>query len=171
MKPIFIRFYEFALDIRDWFLPPKRILNEIQIAPGSTVLDFGCGPGNYALIVAPKVAPAGRVYALDIEPNMINRLNSRAKALGIANIETILSDCDTHLPDNSVDVALNFDMIHFVKEPSNILKEIHRVLKPTGVLAATDHHIKLDQLEQIFTNGGLFSAQSKGRYTVQFKKN
>lgn len=60
----------------------------------------------------------------------------------LANVETIHSDCKTGLPDNSVDAVLLYDTFHDLSDPDGVLEELHRVLKPDGILSFSDHHMK-----------------------------
>ncbi len=128
--------------LRDFLSPRKNILKEAGIKPGFHVLDYGCGPGSYTTAAAELVGSSGKVYSLDVHPLAIEMIRDIVSRNKLMNLETILSDCKTRLPDNSVDVVLLYDTFHDLGDPNNVLQELHRVLKPEGVLSFSDHHMK-----------------------------
>jgi len=154
--------------LRDWLSPRRAILAETGIEAGMRVLDYGCGPGSYILPVAEMVGEAGRVYALDRHPLAIagvRRLTARA---GLRNVETILSDCKTGLGDGEVDVVLLYDVLHDIHDPGPLLTELHRVLKPEGILSFSDRHMKEEEIVHRLTGDGLFHPARRGRKTYSF---
>ncbi len=155
---------------RDLLRPRRKVLQEVGMGPGFRVLDYACGPGAYVAATAELVGPTGRIYALDIHPLAIKRVASIAKKKGLANVETILSGCRTGLPGESVDVVLLYDIFHQLSEPTAVLQEIHRVLKPTGILSFNDHHMKRNDLVSRVTHGQLFTLKSEGKRTYGFAK-
>ena len=162
------QFMSVGYEFRDFFLPRKNILKEVGIEPGFQVLDFGCGPGSYIIPLAELVGESGKVYALDIHPLAIQKVQNIALKKQLTNVETILSDCRTGLLDNSLDAVLLYDAFHHLSDPDVILKELHRVLKPVGILSFSDHHMKENKIVYKVTNGGLFSLSRKGRRTYSF---
>ena len=155
---------------RDFFLPRKHILKEIDIKPGYRVLDFGCGPGGYITGTSELVGKPGIIYAVDIHPLAIQMVQGIASKNQLKNIETIQSDCKTGLPDNSIDVVLLYDVFHGLSDRNGVLEELHRVLKPAGILSMSDHHLEENEIISKVTNGGLFSLSSKGKKTYTFFK-
>jgi ubiquinone/menaquinone biosynthesis C-methylase UbiE len=155
---------------RDLRLPRLNILKEVGIKPGFQVLDYGCGPGSYIIPLAELVGESGKVYALDIHPLAIRKVQDIASKKQLANVETILSDCQTGLPDNSLDVVLLYDTFHHLSDPDGVLKELHRVLKPDGILSFSDHHMKENEIVSGVTNSGLFRLSGKGQRTYSFLK-
>ena len=164
------RLMAFAYRFRDLRLPRKNILNEVGIKPGFRVLDYGCGPGSYIVPLAELVGESGRVYALDMHPLAIQRVKDIASKKKLANVETILSERQTGLPDDSLDAVLLYDIFHHLCDPDAILKELHRVLKPDGILSLSDHHMKENEIVSGVTNSGLFSLSRKGQRTYTFLK-
>ena len=162
------RIMSFAFGIRDIFRPRKKILDEVGIKPGFRVLDYGCGSGSYITAAAGLVGDAGAIYALDIHPLAIERARRIASRNHLPNVETIRSDCATGLPDNSVDVALLYDVFHNLSDPDSVLEELRRVLKPDGILSFSDHHLKEDEIVSRVTEGGLFKLLEKNRKTCSF---
>ncbi len=155
---------------RDLFCPPERIVEEAGIDEGASVLDYGCGPGGHALAAARMAGPKGKVYALDIHPLAIRTVQSKARKQGLENLEFIQSDCATGLPDASLDVVLLYDTYHDLERADKVLKELHRVLKPTGRLSFSDHHMKHDEILARITESRRFEFLSTGKKTITFAR-
>lgn len=132
------------------------------------MLDYGCGSGSYITAAAELVGDSGRIYALDIHPLAIERARRIASRNHLVNVETIRSDCATGLPDDSVDVALLYDVFHKLSDPDRVLEELHRVLTPDGILSFSDHHIKEDKIVSGVVDKGLFRLSGKGEKTYSF---
>jgi ubiquinone/menaquinone biosynthesis C-methylase UbiE len=168
MSNLHFRSMSLTLKLRDFFSPRKNVLEEVGIRPGFHVLDYGCGPGSYVAPTAALVGESGKVYALDIQPLAVQSVRNLASKKRLANVEAILSDCETGLPDNSVDVVLLYDTLHALSDPGAVLGELHRVLKPGGVLSFSDHHMQEDELVSNLTSSGLFRLSGKGEKTHTF---
>ena len=160
----------FFLKFRDKFIPPHKILNEVGIQPGFFILDYGCGPGSFSLAAAQLVGKSGKIFALDIHPLALKKVKKKITQLEYSNIEIINSDCHTGLVDNSVDIALLFDIIHMLSEPEKILKEIHRILKPEGKLSLTIHRPDRKKAIREVEQTDLFQFLFKGKHTYNFSK-
>ena len=171
MDNFHFRGMSFWFRIRDSFLPRKNILAEVGIKSGFSILDYGCGSGSYTIAAAQLAGKSGKIYALDIHPLAVQRVQSTASKKRLTNIETILSDCATGLPDESIDVALLYDTLHDLSKPDEVLAELHRVLKPNGILSFNDHHIKEEnEIMSKITDKGLFELSSKGKRVYNFSK-
>jgi len=156
--------------LRDLVLPRVEILSEVGIKPGDKLLDYGCGPGGYVLAAAELVGEFGKVYALDIHPLAIRRVQEIAAREHLVNVETIHSGCKTGLPNASLDVVLLYDVFHALDNPQVILAELHRVLKPSGTLSFSDHHMTEDEIMSGVTDGRFFHLGDKGKHTYSFVK-
>jgi ubiquinone/menaquinone biosynthesis C-methylase UbiE len=118
---------------------PDVILAAIDLAPGMAFADVGCGPGFFTLPAAERVGGEGRVYALDVQREMIARTEERAGAAGLGNVEAILSkEAELPLPDGAVDAALLANVLHESPDRVRFLSEIGRTLRPGGVLGVVD---------------------------------
>lgn len=160
----------FTYKFRDFLLPRTNILKEVGIKPGFQVLDYGCGPGSYIIPLTELVSKSGKIYALDIHPLAIQKVQSIASKKNLTNVETICSDCKTGLPDKSVDVVLLYDTFHTLGDPNGVLEELHRVVKPRGTLSFSDHHMNEQDIISKVTKSGLFRLSRKGRRTYSFSK-
>jgi ubiquinone/menaquinone biosynthesis C-methylase UbiE len=156
--------------LRDFFSPPKNILKEVGIRTGFHVLDFGCGPGGYMLPLSDLVGKSGKIYALDTNPLAVKSVKNLIIKKHLSNIDTIHSNCKTGLPDTSLDLVLLYDILHDLKHPNEILKELHRVLKAHGILSVSDHHLQENELIASLTDAGLFKLSTKGSKTFSFSK-
>jgi len=156
--------------IRDLSRPRIDILKEAGIEPGFCVLDFGCGPGSYITPLIQLVGTSGEIYALDIHLLAIKKVQNMASQKGVENVITIQSDCATGLPDNCLDVVLLYDIFHDLSQPNDVLRELHRVLKPGGTLSFSDHHMKEQDILKRITDMGFFQLSAKGRMTYSFSK-
>ena len=112
----------------------------------------------------------GRIYALDIHPLAIEKVRDIVAQRRLTNVKTILSDCKTGLPENSVDVVLLYDTFHDLSDQNGVLKELHRILKRDGILSFSDHHLKEDEIPTKIAIGGLFRLFKKGKRTYSFVK-
>lgn len=137
-------------DIRRWLREDGQIfLKEIGLKEGQHVLDFGCGEGHYTIPAAKVVGKVGRVYAVDKDKEVLDELMKTAKSEGLKNIVPIKTsgDLEIDLSDDSVDVALLYDVVHYmeVEERSAIYEEVYRILKANGLLSVYPKHHRLDE--------------------------
>jgi ubiquinone/menaquinone biosynthesis C-methylase UbiE len=136
---------------------------------GQVVLEYGCGIGSYTIPAAQIVGDKGTVYALDIHPLSIKTVKNRSAKENLTNIKTILSDRDTGLPDECVDVVLLYDTFHLVRDQQALLEELHRVLKPAGFLSADHMHTDKEDFLETMQAGNRFSFQSQGGKSFPLK--
>ena len=156
--------------LRDWRRPRGEVLREVGIRPGSRVLDYGCGTGSYIRESARRVGKEGEVYALDANPLAVQAAKRLAARYGLDNLKTILSDCATGLPDESVDVVLLYDILHDLSDRDDVLREIHRVLKSGGILSVSDHHMHGPDIVARIASEQRFRLTSSGRITHSFAR-
>lgn len=164
------RLMSLTYKLRDFLRLHMRVLDEVGIKEGFNVLDYGCGPGSYLVPLVKLVGKSGKVYALDIHPLAIQRMQRMAVKRGIKNVQAILSDCQTRLPSNSMDVVLLYDILHDLDDPHRVLEELHRVLRPKGILSVSDHHMKQDEIDSKITRGGLYKLSVKEKRTYSFTR-
>ncbi len=108
------------------------------VQEGQTFLDYGCGTGWFTIAAANRVGTKGKVYALDCCSRYLKVVEKSSAKKALSNIEVILSDRETGLPDECVDVAWMCDVLHELHEKRAVLDEVHRVLKKGGILAIHD---------------------------------
>jgi SAM-dependent methyltransferase len=114
------------------------------IAPGSVVLDLGCGAGTDLLIAAQMTGPGGRAIGVDMTPAMLERAAASARDMGLANVDLHEALIEAlPLDDASVDVVISNGVIDLVPDKDAVLSEVDRVLRPGGRLQLADvvvHH-------------------------------
>lgn len=113
----------------------ELLLKTLNFQPGQVVCDMGCGNGFYTLPIAKQVGAEGKVYGVDIQPEMLTLLEQRFKQEGLTNIEPILGTLiDPKLPEHSVDAILLVDVYHEFSHPVHMLRAMRKSLKPEGRL-------------------------------------
>lgn len=101
--------------------------------------DIGCGPGYFTLPVAERVGPQGKIYAIDLQPEMLQELERRAQAKGLKNVITVRSsEREIPLSSSCVDAACLANAFHELEEPVSFLREAQRILKSSGRLIVID---------------------------------
>lgn len=122
-------------------LPPEKLLKSLPIKKGDTILDFGAGTG-YLTIPAAEIVD-GLVYALDLDPHMLEIINSKAHDKKLANIQTVQGNINhIPLPDNSIDIVLASLVLHEVKPLATTLQQINQVLKKGGYFVCVEIETK-----------------------------
>jgi ubiquinone/menaquinone biosynthesis C-methylase UbiE len=115
-------------------------MGQLPLEPGNVVCDLGCGNGYYTLRFAREVGPRGRVFAVDIQREMLRMLNQRAKRTQLNNIEPVLGEVDNpRLPARELDMVFLADVYHEFSHPESMLYWIRRSLKPKGVVALLEY--------------------------------
>jgi len=119
---------------------PTKALDLIGIQPGMTVADVGAGTGYMTLRIARRAGPEGKVYANDIQPEMLEKLSENARRANLNNIETVLgSEGDAKLPAGKMDLVILVDVYHEFSRPQEMLQSIRRALKPDGRLVLMEY--------------------------------
>jgi SAM-dependent methyltransferase len=109
------------------------LLRELGLKPGMVVADIGAGTGYYARRMAPLVGSSGMVYAVDVQPEMIQMLTDLAKKANLPNIRPVLCAVDNvKLPDASIDLAIMVDVYHELEFPFEVMESVVRALRPGG---------------------------------------
>jgi ubiquinone/menaquinone biosynthesis C-methylase UbiE len=118
---------------------PSEIVAAARIPPGARVAEIGCGTGWFTFQIEEAVRPRGMVYALDMQPAMLQIL--RAKRDSWERILTLpCSENEFELDDGEVDIVFHANTLHECEEPEKHLKEVWRVLKPGGRLVVIEWH-------------------------------
>lgn len=119
---------------------PETALDRIGIGSGMTVADVGAGLGYFTLRLARRVGPKGKVYAVDVQPEMLTMLRDRLTKANLTNVEPILgSESDPRLPKASLDLILMVDVYHEFSQPQKMLRHIRAALKPEGRLVVLEY--------------------------------
>ena len=168
-KPQF-GFMKLAFKVRDLLYSRTKVLRETGMKAGDVVLDFGCGTGSYLLPAFSIIGETGRYIAIDSNQEAIDNIKKLAEANGIRQIEGIRSNLLTGLKKRSVDVVLLYDVFHMVENQTGLLAELSRVLKETGELSFSDHHMKKEEILKLVTSTAFFAFKKQGKKTFTFVK-
>jgi ubiquinone/menaquinone biosynthesis C-methylase UbiE len=124
---------------RDAYQKPDEVLAALALREGEVVADIGAGSGYFTVRFARAVGGKGRVYAVDVSPDMIRHLNRRVRDEGLGNVVTMLSDPDDPLlPDASVDRFVVVDTWHHIEDQAEYLALMKRMLRPGGQVVMID---------------------------------
>jgi ubiquinone/menaquinone biosynthesis C-methylase UbiE len=122
--------------------PPDEVIKRSGIKRGMTILEIGCGSGAYTTFIARAVGDKGIVHALDIQPKMLQQLQSKLdkdENKDIHNIKLKLGSAyELPFPDHSIDLVCMITVLQEIPDRLKALNEVKRVLKPGGTLAITE---------------------------------
>jgi ubiquinone/menaquinone biosynthesis C-methylase UbiE len=125
----------------EWLIRDERereercslMLTSLGVKPGMTVCDMGCGNGFYSVQLAKLVGPKGKIYAVDIQPKMLEFLNERAAKAKVKNIVPVQGELwDPKLPQGEIDLILLVDVYHEFSHPEHMLAAMREALAPDG---------------------------------------
>jgi len=124
------------------FSDPRHNVEQLGLSDGSIVADFGAGSGFYTIEAAKAVAPNGKVYAIDVHKDMLERLKKEAQRQHTTNIEIIAGDLEklggSKIREVTCDVCIASNILFMVEDKKNFLLEAKRILKPGGRLLLVD---------------------------------
>jgi len=128
---------------RDAYQKPHEVIHALNLKSGEVIADIGAGSGYFTFHLARHVGDKGKVYAVDVSPDMILHINRRIRELKANNIVTLLADPDDPLlPDRSVNRFFFSDSWHHIENQSKYLSLMKRMLKPSGEVVMIDFHKK-----------------------------
>lgn len=131
----------FETESREIFTERAAIAAMVGLKPGQSMADIGAGTGLFTLPFAEAVGPKGRVYAVDIAPAFVERIEQLAAERGVRNVEGVVcAEDDARLPKGSIDVAFVCDTYHHFEYPAQTLASIHRALRKEGELVVVEFH-------------------------------
>lgn len=169
-----LRIEYFFLGLRDKIgipFKPEHEVNKLNLKEGQKILDYGCGFGSYTFPAANLVGEKGKVYALDKQPLAIKKIEEKSQMEGFRNINTILSNENTGLPDESVEVILLYGVLPEIERKESLLRELYRLLKPNGYLSTRFcFRMKKDRILEIIEGTNLFSLREQKGHILNFSK-
>jgi ubiquinone/menaquinone biosynthesis C-methylase UbiE len=119
---------------------PQRAIEALDLQRGNVVADVGAGSGYMTVRMAERVGPTGRVYANDVQPEMLKMLDERLKKERITNVTLVQgAPDDPRLPADTLDLILMVDVYHEFSEPQKMLRAMYRALKPGGRLVLLEY--------------------------------
>jgi len=125
---------------RDAWQRPEEVMDKLDIKSGSVVADVGCGSGYFTFHFAGRVGAMGKVYAEDLDAEVLRKIQARANEEHLTQIETIQGKPDNpDLPVEQLDAILVMNAYHEMKDFNQMLSGMYRALKPGGKLVIIDH--------------------------------
>jgi cyclopropane fatty-acyl-phospholipid synthase-like methyltransferase len=170
---------------RDTWQKPDEVITALALPQDAKVADVGSGTGYFAVRLA-RAVPQGRVYGVDIEPDMARYLGERARREGFSNLEAVLAEpADAKLPE-PVDVVLIVDTYHHIGERVAYLRKLGEKLRPGGRVVIIDfrkdsqkgpppqHKLSPEQVREEFEAAGYRQSQAHDflpdQYFLVFQK-
>lgn len=153
------------------FSNPEQNIAQLGLLDGMTVADFGAGSGAYSKVAANKVGYTGKVYAIEVQKDLVKKLESEMKHWGISNVECIWGNIEkkhgTNLADHSVDAVIVSNVLFQAEDKLGLIDEAKRILKKDGKVLFIDwsdsfsgmgpsqeHVITESTARELFTKGG-----------------
>lgn len=128
---------------RDKEEEPAKLIAALDLKPGMVVADVGAGSGFHTFLMAPLVGDAGKVLAVDIQPQMLALIRNKAKRLNAKNVEPVLgTETDPKLPAGGVDLILLVDVYHEFSHPYEMAEKMVAALKPGGRLVFVEFRME-----------------------------
>jgi predicted methyltransferase len=122
---------------------PELVLAAMDLRPGQIVADVGAGTGFFSRRLARAVGPAGKVYAVEIQREMLELLAEKAAGAGLTNILPVLgTETDPKLPRGAIDRVLLVDVYHEFQQPKEMLARIRQSLAPGGTVTLVEYRLK-----------------------------
>ncbi|MBU3945380.1 MAG: class I SAM-dependent methyltransferase [Proteobacteria bacterium] len=164
--------YTFDNPLRRLVHDPQAILGSF-VGPGQTAIDIGCGLGYFSIALARIVGPGGKVIALDVQSQMIQRARRRAECQGLVNrIDFRICKPDQLGVTVPVDFVLAFWVIHEVIDPKGLLIEIQSFIKPHGqlLIAEPKGHVSASRFSEMVELARLVGYKTSEGPLVRFSR-
>ena len=123
---------------RDAYQKPHEVLTALGLKPGEVIADIGSGSGYFTLRLAAHAGEGGRVYGVDVDPEMVRYLTRRVRDAGLRNVHVVLADPDDPLLPEPVDRFLVVDTWHHIENQAKYLGLMRKLLKPGGQVVMID---------------------------------
>jgi len=128
---------------RDAWQQPEKVVQSLAIKPGDRIADLGSGGGYFTFRLSRAVGPTGKVYAVDVDKDMLEDLAERAKKDGYGNIEKVLGKFDDpSLPESGVDLIFTSNVYHHIDARPKYFADTAKYLRPGGRIAIVDFNGK-----------------------------
>ncbi len=134
---------------------PERVIESLKIVEGDHVADIGSGDGYFVFRLADAVGPRGRVYAVDVEEEVVGKLRAKVAEAGYSNVEVILGEFgDPLLPDERIDLVFLCNTYHHIDDRPAYFARLRADLGPRGRVAVVDVRSDLSGILSLFTDEG-----------------
>lgn len=162
-----------------------QVVENLGLKPGEILVDVGAGTGVFSRPFAKAVAPAGKVFAVEVDQQLVDHIEKRAREEEIDNLQGVLGEFDDpKLPAQNVDTAFFHNVLHHIEHRELYVRNLVSYMKPDGrivVIERLDGHeddpeqqITLDQVKQWMSAAGLKVSQEidlyEGKFFVVFSR-
>ena len=124
------------------FINPDQNILRLGLTEGMRVADFGAGTGFYSRACSLRVGQTGKVFAIEVQKELVKKLETELKSSGVTNVECIWGDIErrngTKIADNSMDAVIVSNVFSQVEDKIGLIEEARRVIKKTGKLLLID---------------------------------
>jgi len=124
------------------FSSPEQNILKLGLTEGMRIADFGAGTGFYSKACSTRVGPSGKVFAIEVQKDLVKKLETELRNWGISNVECIWGDIErrggTKLSDNSIDVVIISNVLSLTEDKIGMIEEAGRVLKKGGKVLLID---------------------------------
>lgn len=122
---------------------PKKLIESLKVKEGDVIADIGAGSGYYSFRLSKLVGDKGKIMAVDIQKEMLDIINEKAKKEKVTNIETVMGEeADPKLKDNSIDLILLVDVYHEFNLPYEMTEKMVKAMKPGGRLVFVEFRLE-----------------------------
>ncbi len=138
---------------------PDRVVKSLNISRGAQVADIGAGGGYFLPYLVEAVGPEGKVFAVDVDPEVVQELRDTVSAAGYTNVEVVLGEFDDPLlPDGAIDLVFLCNTYHHIEDRPRYFSRLQIDLKPSGQIAILDPNADLGGFVSLFLDEGHTSA-------------
>lgn len=143
---------------------PFKRLRAAGLKSGQNVLEVGCGPGFFTIPASKILGPDGKIYAVDVNPLAIKRIQKKMKCASVNNIVPMCKNAArTGLPAETIDVVFLFGLPRIAGGSANLYREIHRLLKPGGICALGEGRGSIKaHIQEIENQGFIYAGKTNG---------
>lgn len=168
---LFFKMMTFLMKLSDLFAgQSERNFSRLPIKEGQIVVDYGCGPARYIKNASETVGTNGRVFAVDIHPMAISNVNRKIEKHALSNVEAIQADgYSCTLPNGIADVVYALDMFHMIEHPTELIRELARIVMYHGIIVIEDGHQPRTKTIEKIKNSGLLCIYSENKHHVVCK--
>lgn len=156
------------------FADPEKVLPYFAIAEGARVADFGVGGGAYSLALARRVGPRGRVYAVDVQAGLLERLAKEARQVGLSAIQVTRGDVEksggSQLATASAEAVLLANILFQSAAKYSLALEAKRVLQPGGRVIVVERQVESAAIKAVMNEAGLQFVNEFPFHGLIFKK-
>lgn len=165
---VFFSLMSFTMKLTDVFgNHSKKNFQTLNLQEGQIVVDYGCGPARYIKNASETVGPKGKVFAVDIHPMAVDNVNRKIEKHGLKNVEAVQANgYSCSIKKNTADIVYALDMFHMIENPTELLTELARIVKPNGKVIIEDGHQPRSKTIGKIENSNLFTILKQNKNHV-----